>query len=61
MNNTAINPLIQTIGYNNYSTDHHRFVLCESCFWSATIFKSDKNKNKLSIHVLFVSMTVVSH
>jgi hypothetical protein len=47
MNNTAINPLIQTVGYNNYSTDHHRFVLCESCFWSATIFKSDKKQEQI--------------
>ena len=48
MNNTAINPLIQTVGYNNnYSTDDHHFVLCESCFWSATIFKSDKKKGQI--------------
>jgi hypothetical protein len=46
MNNTAINPLIQTVGYNNYSTDRH-FVLCESCFWSATIFKSDKKQEQI--------------
>ena len=43
MNNTAINPLIQSVVYNNYTTDYH-FVLCESCFWSATIFKSDKKQ-----------------
>ena len=38
-----ISLLKQSVGYNNYNTDHH-FVLCESCFWSATIFKSDKKK-----------------
>jgi hypothetical protein len=47
MNNTAINPLIQSVVYNNYTTDYH-LVLCESCFWSATIFKSDRQEYKIT-------------
>src|ERR687890_77664 len=48
-NNT--NPLIQSLGYNNgknnnYTTDNRHFALCESCFWSATIFKSDIQEHK---------------
>ncbi|HET6800268.1 MAG TPA: hypothetical protein VFH25_06865 [Nitrososphaeraceae archaeon] len=35
--------LIQSVRYNNY-TSHRHFALCESCFWSATIFKSDKKQ-----------------
>ncbi len=35
--------LIQSVEYNNY-TSHCHFALCESCFWSATIFKSDKKQ-----------------
>jgi hypothetical protein len=41
-----ISLLKQSVGYNNYNTDHH-FVLCESCFWGATIFKSDKKKERI--------------
>ena len=37
------NRLIQSIEYTNY-TSHRHFALCESCFWSATIFKSDKKQ-----------------
>ena len=37
------NRLIQSIEYNNYNS-HRHFALCESCFWSATIFKSDKKQ-----------------
>ncbi len=50
-NNYTTNALIQelSLGYyydnknknNNYTTtDNRHFALCESCFWSATIFKS---------------------
>jgi hypothetical protein len=35
--------LIQSVEYNIYTTNRH-FALCESCFWSATIFKSDKKQ-----------------
>jgi hypothetical protein len=38
--------LIQSLGYNNY-TSHRHFALCESCFWSATIFKSDKKQEQI--------------
>jgi hypothetical protein len=39
--------LIQSVGYNdNYTTSHHHFALCRSCFWSATIFKSDKKQEQ---------------
>jgi hypothetical protein len=37
MNNNTKNHLIQNVGYK-YTADRH-FALCESCFWSATIFK----------------------
>ena len=47
MINTAINPLIQSVVYNNYTTDY-RFALSESCFWSATIFKSDRQEYKIT-------------
>jgi hypothetical protein len=33
-------------GYHNNSTDRH-FALCESCFWSATIFKSGKKQEQI--------------
>jgi hypothetical protein len=50
MYNTT-NPLIQSLGYknsknNNYTTDNRHFALCESCFWSATIFKSYIQEHK---------------
>ena len=50
-NNNNTNPLIQSLGYNNgknnnYTTDNRHFALCESCFWSATIFKSDIQEHK---------------
>ena len=38
--------LIQSVEYNIYTTNHH-FALCESCFWSATIFKSDKKQEQI--------------
>jgi hypothetical protein len=38
--------LIQSVEYNIYTTNH-RFALCESCFWSATIFKSDKKQEQI--------------
>ena len=52
-NNT--NPLIQCLGYNNgknnnYTTDNRHFALCESCFWSATIFKSDIQEHKTNTY-----------
>ena len=43
MHNNNNSRLIQSIEYNNY-TSHRHFALCESCFWSATIFKSDKKQ-----------------
>ena len=49
MNNTAINPLIQSVVYNNYTTDYH-FALCESCFWSATTFKSDRQEYEITAY-----------
>ena len=36
------NSLVQDSNLNN--STGHQFALCESCFWSATIFKS-KQKN----------------
>ena len=52
MYNNTTKPLIQSLGYknnknNNYiTTDNRHFALCESCFWSATIFKSDIQEYK---------------
>ena len=43
MNNND-SQLIQRVGYNNNYASHRNFALCESCFWSATIFKSDKKQ-----------------
>jgi hypothetical protein len=37
--------VIQSVEYNNY-TSHRYFALCESCFWSATIFTSDKKQEQ---------------
>ena len=54
-NNYTSNALIQSLEYNNnknknknknYITDKRHFALCESCFWSATIFKSDIQEHK---------------
>jgi hypothetical protein len=57
-NNYTTNALIQelSLGYyydnknknkNNYTTtDNCHFALCESCFWSATIFKSYIQEHK---------------
>jgi hypothetical protein len=40
--------VIHSVGYNNnYTTSHLHFALCESCFWSATIFKSDKKQKQI--------------
>ena len=44
MHNNTSNPLIQSIEYKY--TDNCHFVLCESCFWSATIFKSVTQEHK---------------
>ena len=51
MYNNTTKPLIQSLEYNNgknnnYTTDNRHFALCESCFWSATIFKSDLQDHK---------------
>ncbi len=45
MHNNNNSQVIQSIEYNNY-TSHQNFALCESCFWSATIFKSDKRQEQ---------------
>ena len=37
--------VIQSVEYNNY-TSHRHFALCESCFWSATIFTSYKKQEQ---------------
>ena len=37
-NNNTTNHLIQSLEYNHI-TDNRHFALCQSCFWSATIFK----------------------
>ena len=39
------NSLVQDLNFNN-STDR-QFALCESCFWSATIFKSKLKRNTI--------------
>jgi hypothetical protein len=44
MHNNTTNPLIQNVEYN-YADNRH-FALCESCFWSATIFKSATQEHK---------------
>ena len=44
MHNNTTTPLIQNVGYN-YTNNRH-FALCESCFWSATIFKSVIQEHK---------------
>jgi hypothetical protein len=36
----------QSVEYNNYTTDRY-LILCESCFWNATIFKSDKKQEQI--------------
>jgi hypothetical protein len=43
MHNNA-SQLISSVRYDNNYTSHRHFALCESCFWSATIFKSDKKQ-----------------
>jgi hypothetical protein len=47
MHNNNDSQLIQSIEYNNNYTSHPHFALCESCFWSATIFKSDKKQEQI--------------
>jgi hypothetical protein len=44
MHNNTTTPLIKNVGYN-YTNNRH-FALCESCFWSATIFKSVIQEHK---------------
>jgi len=46
-NNNNDSQLIQSVGYNNNYTSHRHFALCESCFWSATIFKPDKKQEQI--------------
>jgi hypothetical protein len=43
-NNNNDIQLIQNVGCNNIYTSRRHFALCELCFWSATIFKSDKKQ-----------------
>jgi hypothetical protein len=40
--------LIPNVRYDNNYTSHRHFALCESCFWSATIFKSDKKQEQIT-------------
>jgi hypothetical protein len=47
MHNNNDSQLIQSVKYNNNYTSHRHFALCESCFWSATIFKSDKKQEQI--------------
>jgi hypothetical protein len=42
-----INFLKQSVGYNNYYTTDRHFTLCESCFWSATIFISCNKQEQI--------------
>jgi hypothetical protein len=46
MHNNNDSQLIQSVEYNIY-TSHRDFALCESCFWTATIFKSDKKQEQI--------------
>ena len=46
MHNNISSRLIQSIEYNNYTSQRH-FALCESCFWSATIFISNKKQEQI--------------
>jgi hypothetical protein len=46
-NNNNSSQVIQSVEYNNNYTSHRHFALCESCFWSATIFKSDKKEEQI--------------
>ena len=45
MHNNNTHQLVQRVQYN-YTTDNRHFALCESCFWSATIFKSYIQEHK---------------
>jgi len=66
MYNNTTKPLIQSLGYknnknNNYITaDHRHFALCESCFWSATIFKSYIQEHKTDTCPVCFSDTSIS-
>lgn len=51
------NSLVQHLNLNN-NTDR-QFALCESCFWSATIFKS-KVKNSIITLGVMSSMFLVN-
>ena len=46
MHNNNDSQLIQSVRYNNNYTSYRHFALCESCFWSATIFKLDKKQEQ---------------
>jgi hypothetical protein len=60
-NYTTSNPLIQSVGYNNYNTaDNRHFALCESCFSSATIFKSDIQEHKTNTCLVCFNDTSIS-
>jgi hypothetical protein len=41
------NSLVQDLKLNN--SNDRQFALCESCFWSATIFKSKVKKIPLAL------------
>jgi hypothetical protein len=43
------NSLVQDSNLNN--STGHQFALCESCFWSATIFKSKAQKGTRALDV----------
>jgi hypothetical protein len=45
-NNNTTNHLIQSLDYNR-TIDNRHFALCESCFWSATIFKSGNKQEQI--------------
>jgi len=63
-NNYTTNALIQSLGYNNkninYTADKRHFALCESCFWSATIFKSDIQEHKTKTCPVCLNDTSIS-
>jgi hypothetical protein len=43
------NSLVQDLNLN--TSTGHQFALCESCFWSATIFKSKTQKSIMALDV----------
>ena len=59
MHNNNDSQLIQSVEYNIY-TSHRHFALCESCFWSATIFKSDIQEHKTNTCPVCLNDTSIS-